>query len=266
VLKFRARLAPLALCWLTFACHTRPPAASRAVDASMAACIPPDSVLIAGIDLAALRSSPLYSSIPAAAAFAAQFAGVTSAVAAYNGKDLLVIARSPSHTTPAGAVVLAPGLALYGSPEQTAAAKTQYESGAAGAPGLLAQAESVASGAQVWIAARGNAPLPLTGNAANLAAILRKAEFVTLSARDSAALALQLRAAARDVNSAAAIEETLRADLTLAAAGESRHADLAAALRSADVSRQDREVTLSISLSNQIAGQVISALTGGTAK
>jgi hypothetical protein len=234
------------------------PEAKPAIDAGLAACIPPDATLIGGVDLAALRASPLYSKMPPAAnAFAAQLGGVSSVLAAYNGKDLLIALRGNFKAPPEGAATLAPGLALIGSPEQMAAATAQYKSGRAGAPALLAKAESVAAGSQVWIAARGDIRLPLTGNAANLTGILRKAQFVTLTARTAAGLAFELRAFAPDANAASAIEETLRADLTLAAAGEAKRADVAMALRSAQVTRADREVHVALTASDDVAGRLL---------
>lgn len=233
------------------------PEAPRSIDPKLAACVPTDTVLIAGIDLDALRASPLYSKMPAAAnGFAAQLGEVSSALAAYNGKELLFALRGKFKRPPAGAAMLAPGIALIGSPEQFAAAQAQYKSGRTGAATLVAQAESIAAGAQVWIAARGNVPLPLTGNAANMVGILRKAEFVTLTVRTGAGLALELRAIAPDANAASAIEETLRADLTLAAAGEAKHADVAAAMRAAQVTRVDREVRVTLAVSDDVAGRL----------
>lgn len=238
-------------------CRTAPEA-KHAIDPGLAACIPPDASLIAGVDLTALRASQLYSKMPAAAnAFAAQIGGVSSLLAAYNGKELLLALRGSFKAPPEGAVALAPNLALIGPPEQMAAATAHYKSGRTGSPALLAQAEPLASGALLWIVARGNARLPLTGNAANLAAILRKAQFVTLTARTGAGLALELRAVATDADAANAIEETLRADLTLAAAGEAKRADVARALRSAQVTRADREVRVTLTVSDDVAGRLL---------
>jgi hypothetical protein len=260
--KPASRVASAALICMAMGCRTAPPTGARAVDSALAACIPADSVAIAGIDLDALRRSPLYLKTPAAGVFAAQFTGVSSALLAYNGKELLVIARGRFNSPPAGASMLAPGLALYGSPSQTAAAAAQYKSGRAGAPALLAKAESVAAGVQVWVATRGDAPLPLTGNVAELARILRKAEFLTLTARTGTGLAVELRAWARDAERARAIEETLRADFTLAAAGESRRPDIAAALRGVQVTRMDGEVLVAVAANEQVASQWIAGLMG----
>ncbi len=246
-----------ALVCATVGCR-KTPEANRAIDPGLAACIPPDAALIAGVDLDALRASPLYSKMPAAVnAFAAQLGEVSSALVAYNGKELLVAMRGRFKAPPAGATVIAPGLAVVGSPEQVAAASAQYKSGQTGAPALLAQAEPLAAGSQMWIVARGDVRLPLTGNAASFVRILRKAEFVTLTARTGAGLALELRALALDASAASAIEETMRADLTLAAAGEAKHADVSGALRSAQVTRVDREARVTLTVSDDVAGRLL---------
>ncbi len=250
------RLTVAILACATIACHKAPEAA-HAIDPALASCVPPDAELIAGVDLDALRASPLYSKLPASAeTFTAQIGGVSKAVVSYNGKELLVAARGRFQTPPDGVTMLSPDLALLGSPQKTAAAAAQYKAHRIGAPALLAQAESVAAGAQVWIAARGGANLPLSGNAANLAGILRRATFVTLTARTGAGLALELRASAPDANAARAIEETLRADFTLGAAGEAKHEDIAAALRSVQVTRADREVQVTLNVTNEVAGRL----------
>lgn len=256
--------APIAAVLLFYATGcTGPPAPRSALDPSLAACIPPDSALIAGIDAATVRTSPLYSSLPAGVrALAVQFDGITSALAAYNGKDLLVAARGRFPSPAPGAAMLAPDLALFGSPLQIAAATAQYHLGRAEAhafqtPALLAQAESVAAGAPVWVAALGNAPLPLTGNAANLTQILRQASFVTFTARTAAGLALELRVSAPDSSAARTIEETLRADLTLAAAGEAKQADVAAALRAAQVTRTGSEVRVTLAVDDTVAARLL---------
>ncbi len=211
-------------------------------------------MLVAGVDLNTLRQSPLYAkSAGLTGAFTEQLAGVSSALVASDGKDLLVAARGNFPAKPQGALALKPDLMLFGSPTMTAAAAAQFATKRTGAPELLTQAESIAQGAQIWIAARGNATLPLSGNAANLTGILHKADFVTLAARTTTGLALELRALAPDDNAARDIEETLRADFTLAAAGEARRPDVAAALRSIRVTRADRNVLVAVSVSNETA-------------
>ena len=188
-----------------------------------------------------------------AGAFSEQMADVSAALIASDGKELLIAARGKFASKPAGAQALKPDLVLFGSDAMMQAGRAQFATGRTGAPELVAQADSIAAGAQIWVVARGDAPLPFSGNAANLAGILRKATFVTLTARTNAGLALELRALAPDVDAAQAIEETLRADVTLGAAGEARRPDIAAALRSIQVTRNDREVRLALAVSNETA-------------
>jgi hypothetical protein len=140
-------------------------------------------------------------------------------------------------------------IALFGSSKRVAAAAAQYQTGRAGAPELFSKAEAVSAGKQLWIAARGSAPWPLIGNAANLARILRNADFVTLTAEVDSEVALELRALTREENAARAIEETLRADLTLAAAGEAKQPGIARALGAAQVTRAGKDVRVSLVLS-----------------
>ncbi len=254
-LRDLAAIGFCALACVAPGCHTAPPSAA-AIDPALARCIPPGSVLIAGIDLAALRRSPLYADAPLHA-FAAQLSGVSFALVAYDGKALLIAARGNFPAPPAGAIMLQPNLALYGSPEQVALAETQYKSGHAAASALLANAEAVAPDTQIWIVARGDAPLPLTGNAANLTRILRKANLVTLRVRKGSGLALELQASAADVNAARAIEETLRADFTLAAAAEAKHVDVAAALKSIQIARANGEVRVNLAVSDEVAHRLL---------
>jgi hypothetical protein len=254
-------LAAIAICALACVapgCHTSPPSAA-AIDPALARCIPPGSILIAGVDLAALRRSPLYADAPLRA-FAAQLDEVSFALAAYDGKGLLIAAHGDFPSPPAGAIMLQPNLALYGSPEQVALAEAQYKSGHAAASALLAKADAVAPDTQIWIVARGDAPLPLTGNAANLTRILRKANLVTLTVRTGSGLALELQASAPSGNAARAIEETLRADFTLAAAAEAKRVDVAAALKSIQISRTNGEVRVTLAVSDEVAHRLLQML------
>jgi hypothetical protein len=171
-----------------------------------------------------------------------------------------VIARGHFAQAPAGATLAADNLAVFGSPQLVAVALAQHRSHSAGAPALVALAESIAAGRQVWIVAQGGAPLPLTGNAANLNHIIRNAESVTIAANIGASLALTVAALGRTDGSARNIEETLRADITLAAAAESRRPDLAKLLRSIQIDRNDRSVRITFSADADAAAKLIAAL------
>jgi hypothetical protein len=218
-----------------------------AIDASLASCLSPNATVIAGADLNALRAAPIFAKLPPSAhAFIEQLQGVSKALASYGGSELLVAARGNFQTAPAGATMIAPGVAIFGATEQVAAARKRYQASEGGPAELLARAEPIAAGAQVWIAARGSATFPLSGNFASAIGILRKATFYTVAARIGESVSVDLRATAPDENAARAIEETLRADFTLAAAGESKHPDIVAALRSAKVDRDGVNVHVTL--------------------
>lgn len=99
--------------------------------------------------------------------------------------------------------------------------------------------------------------MPLTGNVANFLGILRKARVVTLTVRRSGALEFDLKASAPDENAARAIEETLRADLTLAAVGEAKRPDVAARLKKAEVTRDGLMVEVRFSAPDDVAGRLL---------
>jgi len=218
-------------------------------------------MVLAGVDLDRLRAGPLYAKLPAAAAaIAAAFTGASSALLAYNGKDLLVIARGAFAQAPAGAALAAPNLALFGTPQLVAAAMAQRRSRTAGAPALLAQAESIAAGRQIWIVIPGGVAFPLSGNAANLNRLLHHAESATVTASFDSGLALEVTALGRTADDARNIEESVRADITLAAAAETRQPDLAKLLRSIRIDRDDRSVRITLSADEEAAAKLIAAL------
>jgi hypothetical protein len=234
---------------------------AHAVDPEAASCIPADTLVLAGVDLDRLRAAPLYSKLPAAAAaMAGAFAGASSALLAYNGKDLLGIARGSFATAPAGGTLAAPNLALFGTPQLVAAAMAQRRSRTAGAPALLARAESIAAGRQIWIVIQGGVALPLSGNAANLSRLLHNTESATVTANFDSGLALEVTAIGRTTDSARDIEETVRADITLAAAAEVRQPDMAKLLRSIRIDREDRSVRITLSADADAAAKMIAAL------
>lgn len=244
----RASFAAMLL-FAGFGCHRAPPQ-SAAIDPSLAACVPRDAQFIAGVDLAGVRSWPLYRALPdSLRATITPVASAHTILLASGGKDLWIAARGPFASPPAGAITPAPGVALYGVPEPlTPACKT----GRPVATPLLAQAESIAAGAPLWAVAQGGAPLPLPQNFSNAAGVLRRAQFLTLTIRRANGLSVELRALAPDQQTARVIEETLRADLTLAAAAEAGRPDAAAALRAATVTRAAAETKVNLSLSDSL--------------
>lgn len=217
------------------------------IDPAMAACIPAGTNILAGVDLDRLRTSPLYARLPPSVqALQRQFQTAHSLLAVSRGADLLLITS--------------PGLALTGSPDLIAAAEAQRKKGVSGAPDLVKHAAEVAAGRQIWVVARGDVPLPLTGNAANLNHLLRNMEYAALTVHVDSTVEFAIAARGRSPEAARRFEQTLRAAITMTAAGEAKHPDLAALLRSIQVQRQDRTVHAGFSSATDAAQHLLEML------
>jgi hypothetical protein len=172
------RASGLAIALLAVSCN-RTPEPRAAIDPKLAAQVPPDSNALLGLDLAALRSSPLAGKLPAA------FAGAPYALIAIRGQEVL--------------------------PVSSASAAVRYPPG-----DLLARAEPLARANPIWAVIRGGTDLPLSGNLANLNTLLQDAASVTLSARLEDRLTVDLQAWCPTVAAASRFEGSLRAILLLA--------------------------------------------------
>jgi hypothetical protein len=245
----------LALVCCLAGCHSSPP---KALDADAASCIPAGTLVLAGVDLDRLRPTPLYSRLPAAAlAIIGSLNSASSALLAYNGKELLVVAQGRFTQPPPGATLAGPNLAVFGSPDSVTAAMAQHRTGVSGAPTLAALAEPIAAGHQIWIVVQGGTPLPLTGNAENLNHVIRNADSVTLTAHVDSGLGLTVTALGRTATTAQTIEESLRAEITLAAAAESHQPDLAKLLQSIQIDRDSRTVRITLSTDAAAAAKLL---------
>jgi len=194
----------------------------------MAACVPAGTVALAGANLEQLRTSPLYGKLPLSS-----FSGAKSLLAAWNGKEVLVIS--------------APGPALNGPPEMVESARGQQKTGISGALELLKQADEFADRSAIWIVLKGDTTLPLAGNAANVNRLMRNMEFAAITAGAGPRVELALTARGRTDDAARHFEETLRAMLTLLAAAETKHPKLAGLLRSIPVRRDGQVVRAGVS-------------------
>lgn len=222
--------------------------APHAIADETAVCVPPDTVVLAGLRLEKIRNTPLYPALPATwRALLEPLRDATDLLAAYNGRDLLVIARGRFASAPPGAVLLGPTLALAGSPAAIQAATAQRATGRTGAPALVAQAES-AAGKPIWLVVQGRTSLPLTGNLANLNRLLRLVDYATLTADFNSRVDIRVKASCPTPEDGRQLEEALRALITLAAVG-TRDPDLVAAFQSAQVTREGSTVQLAISAS-----------------
>ncbi len=228
--------------WLTFAVLASAAGCRRegAIDADLAACVPPDAIVLAGLDLDRLRAAPLYRelSLPALEVFR----NASYLLATSNGAQFLLIARGKFSEAPAGTTLIRPTLAAAGSPDMTRAAIAQHRTGRPGTPLLLARGAAVAAGSQIWAVAPGGIRMPLPGNAANLNRLFQFAEYVTLSAKVDRSLDLDLTAHCRGADSANRFEESLRGIVSLLAAGYARQQEVAAVLRSVIIEREGAAV------------------------
>ena len=232
-----------ALCLLA-SCHRALPPGP--IDPALASYIPAGTVALGGVNLQQLRASPLFGKLPrAVTALVEPYGAAQSLLAAYFGSNLLLVTGEGS---------------LTGSPEAVRAAEAQHRTGATGAPDLLSQAQTVADGNQIWIIARGDAALPLTGNAANVNRLLRNMEFAAITVGVHANIEFAVIARGRTPDAARHFEETLRATLTMTAAGEAKNANLAALLRSIQVRRDDRMVRANLSTDTEAARQLLEML------
>ena len=226
-------------------CRSGPP---PAIDPTLAVCVPPGAVAVAGVRLGGLRASPLYQQLPPAAlAFLEPLREAGSLLAASNGKDFVALARGSFRQAPSGATLLGPGLAAIGSPDWLRAAAAQHRSGAAGASALLERAEPLAAANEIWMVAAGSATLPVSGNGENLNRLLHTTQYATLTVRLTNTIALNVAGMCGNPDNARHLEETIRAFITLGAAGSARQPAVAGLLRRIRLSREDRTVHLTLS-------------------
>ena len=209
------------------------------------ACLPPDTQAVAGVYLERIRGQESYSRLPPAWSLVLDpFRSANLVLLAYNGSDILVIASGRFTTTPPGAVLLTPQLALAGSPAAIRAATGQHASGRTGAPELIAQATPVIN-RDLWVVVRGGTRLPLPGNSANLNRLLALTAYTTASATWNVTTRLEADGHCAIPESARQLEERLRALVTLARSA-ARAPDLGSALGSVELRRDGSVVHLAL--------------------
>ena len=88
----RAATAAAALIALWASCRTAGP--RQAVDAALTACVQPDTLALAGVNLEQVRASALYQKLPpGAAAFLEPLRNASYLLLAYNGKEAVKLAE-----------------------------------------------------------------------------------------------------------------------------------------------------------------------------
>jgi hypothetical protein len=234
----------LTIAALGISCRSGPP---PGVDPILAAEMPLGANILAGVNLVRVRASPLRQQLPpAVAAFLEPFGEADSVLIASDGHNYLVLTRGSFRQAPAGATLLERGLAAAGSADWLSAAVSRHRSGAAGASSLLQRAEPLAEVDEIWMVAAGNANLPVSGNGENLNRLLHATEYTTLSVRLTDRISAEVVGMCRSGESAQHLEETVRALVTLAAAGTKRQPAISGLLRRIRVGREDRAVQVTL--------------------
>jgi len=189
-----------------------------AIDSALAALVPPDATMLAGVRMEAVRTTPLYQKMVANKALSqlddfARETGfdprrdVRELLITSNGKDSLIAARGTFnarafesmtrssykgytlYTRDRGGVALIDSsTAIAGTLPAVHAALDRRKAGDRSGPAeLLARARQIAPENQIWSVANGfesllTARIPQEGNAANFARILRSLENTTMAA------------------------------------------------------------------------------------
>jgi hypothetical protein len=214
--------------------------------------VPADTMAMASVDLPALRAAPAHSKLPSSVkAFMDSLPAAKMMVLAWNGKELLMLAGGGS-TPPSGYTSIGNGIAASGSPERIEAARKKLASGS-GVPLPLPQ-----SNAEIRAALRRDGKLPLSGNMVNAANLLRMANPTTVTVHVENAVEIEIAAQCGSAAEAVQLEESLRALLTLAKAGN-RDADLAAMLQELRTSRENWIVRMNTILTPETLTKVIAA-------
>jgi hypothetical protein len=223
-----------------FSCGKGPP---PAIDLDLAGRVPPGATILAGINLDRVRASPLYRQFPPAVlAVLESLGGARSVLVASDGAHYLALTRGEFRQPPSGATLLAPGLAVLGSPDWVQAAASRQ----GGTNGLLARAQPLAGTAEIWMVAAGSANLPVSGNGENLNNLLHATEYTTLSVRLGDEVAIDAVGMCRGPESARHLEETVRTFVTLGAAATKRQPALSGLLRRIRVSSDGRAVHVAL--------------------
>jgi len=243
-MKMSSRLCSAAALVLLIACRKAAP--PEAIDQALATRVPMSAVVLSGVDLDRLRTSPLYGKLPPAAqAFLTPLAKAQRALIASDGRAFLVIARGEiTGGTRAGV-----GISLFGAPGLIAAAQSGHSAAA-----ILTPAARVASEQAVWIAIRGGVRLPLSGDLDNFNNLLREVDWLTMILQPSDPVALEVRAECPTQDAAVHWEQTVRALVSMSTA-TTRDTELAGALQGMRLERTEGTVRATLTMPADMVGR-----------
>ncbi len=151
------------------------------VDPDLAARLPPNAAIVAGLDIDRLRRTPLFPKLPES------FRDASYVLAGYDPPNLVTASRIAGRVSVGGSTA-------KGAP-----------------PDLLRHAATT----PVWIAARGDANLPLTGNLANLNRLLRQTAYTRVTADVGERIDFAAEGVCRAPEAAAHLEQNVRAIASL---------------------------------------------------
>jgi len=224
------------------------------------AAIPAGTTAIAGIDVATLQRSPLSAALPPyARSLLNAVPGASSLLLAWNGRDLLTLAKGDFAAAPSGFAIIGPHLAVSGPAEIVRASRAQLTTGRSGAPDLLGAASVAAPGHAIWIVTAGDAQLPFSGNLAMLARLLRYTRYTTATVQVGQSVTLDTAADCASPASARELEEKLRALVSLLSA-MSRRPDLQTVWNSVSIGRHENTVVTHLALSPESFAKALALL------
>ncbi|MBV8904822.1 MAG: hypothetical protein JOZ22_14410 [Acidobacteriia bacterium] len=248
---------PVLLCLALSSCGT---VSNPSLEHELAISVPADTLALAGVRFDQMRNQNVSQFVPANWLSALKpFRNASVVWAAYNGKDLLLLAAGNFSKAPSGTVLVTPHLALAGSETATRAAAAQYATGRIAAQVLLSKAAPVMD-KPLWAVARGDTPIPITGNLGNLNRMLRYTEYATAtfsakSGDSKSAGSIDFTAYCASAEPARQLEESLRAIVTLASA-VTHSADRKGLLESILINREMSTVRVQLPVSRLLLEQL----------
>lgn len=239
------------------------PGGAGPADPELAAFIPGDAVVLAGVRLEEIRTTPVGKELAATGWLEPPGVEARDLLASWDGKRWLVAARgkvlgpSGPELAQAGEFVLAgPAAAVKAAMERKATGRRPPRA-------LLERARTAPHGSQIWAVSYGAPGLP-PGEGGRLNAfgrLLNAMEDITFSADLRRGLDAAAAGACRDERNAQVVEETVRGMVSLGRMALGRSdPDLARALDAVQVEREGRAVRMRVSLPEDAARKLAPSL------
>jgi hypothetical protein len=175
---------------------------SAAVDPVLASLVPPDTTMLVGVRMDAVRATPLFKELAqqemrsSLDEFTAEFGldprrDISELLIASNGKDVLAMARGKfdmAKKPPMGVALLDGSTAAAGSPDAIGALLSRRKAHSGGLPAALREKiKSISIPNQIWAVSLGwnaalDSAIPEKGNMANLRRVFRTVDSFTVAA------------------------------------------------------------------------------------